>query len=242
MVELEEILKPFFQATTTLEGQTYPTLSLVHKIFPTLIGVQTERAHMADNTISPVGKKVAASLAGHLTARWGKNPSVCASLACMLDPRTKRLEMFPSDTHGLMWKQLARSAELLHWQSAQKQQRVVTEPTVAATAAAMAVAEVTMTPTANPTVPNTPNTNTPNTPNTPNTTVSNTPNTPNTTVSNTTARRPRDLFTALSEFTLSSAEQGFCSFMFMCLFCYVFYFCYVFMCLFVMRLCLLCVC
>ena len=108
MKDILLVLKPFYQATTALEGDVYPTLSLVHFFYAAIIHTLT--GAITRPNFTPLATKLANALTVEMGKRWASTAAMATSLACMLDPRTKGLNMFPPTTHDEMWELLFREA------------------------------------------------------------------------------------------------------------------------------------
>ena len=111
--ELTTVLKPFYEATTALEGSVYPTLSLVHYL---VVGITICLSNVLKNgTISQVVKVLAQKLQDKLLDKWiNKLAKVSTTITAMLDIRTKDLNFFPRADRERMWALLEETAVRFH--------------------------------------------------------------------------------------------------------------------------------
>jgi len=111
--ELTTVLKPFYEATTALEGSVYPTLSLVHYL---VVGITICLSNVLKNgSISQVVKVLAQKLQDKLLDKWtNKLAKVSTTITAMLDIRTKDLNFFPRADRERMWTLLEETAVRFH--------------------------------------------------------------------------------------------------------------------------------
>ena len=113
MQEMEEILKQFYIATEALSGQTYPTLPLVMLTHYALLTHCLSFKALTKQHYNARSRAVAEAMGKSLGEWWEKSSTKVAMVACALDPRTKDMPMFSTQSMQI-YQWLVEGVKELH--------------------------------------------------------------------------------------------------------------------------------